>query len=288
MKALLAQAAAETRMTLRRGETLLLTLGVPVGLLDFLSVTKVLPAPGDQDNFLVPGILALAIMSTSLVSLGIATAFQREYKVLKRLGATPLGRPRLVIAKILSVVLVEGVQAVVVLAAGLLLGWRPGATVELSCCLAAFGASVAGTAGFSGLGLLLAGRLRADAVLAVANGPWPTPCRHLPSPRPFAPPSAKERECPATPGWSWSFGPSQRPLPRRPASAGSSPRLVDQLVQCHRHEQKAQIGDRPMEHLHGERGGPRDQQPSTQPDQHAAGNHRYSPVQPVHVCDQPE
>jgi len=172
MKALLAQAAAETRMTLRRGETLLLTLGVPVGLLVFLSVTKVLPAPGDQDSFLVPGILALAIMSTGLVSLGIATAFQREYKVLKRLGATPLGRPRLVGAKILSVVLVEVVQAVVVLAAGLLLGWRPGATVELSCCLAAFGASVAGTAGFSGLGLLMAGRLRADAVLAVANGLW--------------------------------------------------------------------------------------------------------------------
>ena len=60
MKALLAQVAAETRMTLRRGETLLLTLGIPVGLLVFLSVTKVLSAPGDQDSFLVPGILALA------------------------------------------------------------------------------------------------------------------------------------------------------------------------------------------------------------------------------------
>ena len=66
----------------------------------------------------------------------------------------------------------ELLQAVVVLGAGLLLGWRPGPAVELSCCLAAFGACVAGTAGFSGLGLLLAGRLRADAVLAVANGLW--------------------------------------------------------------------------------------------------------------------
>jgi ABC-2 type transport system permease protein len=172
MKALLAQAAAETRMTLRRGETLLLTLGLPVGLLVFLSVTKVLPAPGDQDSFLVPGILALAIMSTGLVSLGIGTAFQREYQVLKRLGSTPLGRPRLVVAKILSVVVVEVIQAVVVFGTGLALGWRPGPEVQLSCWLAAFGEAVLGTAGFAGLGLLLAGRLRADAVLALANGLW--------------------------------------------------------------------------------------------------------------------
>jgi ABC-2 type transport system permease protein len=172
MRPLWAQAVAETKMTLRRGETLLLTLGVPVGLLVFLSVTKVLPAPGDQKSFLVPGILALAIMSTGLVSLGIATAFQREYKVLKRLGVTPLGRPRLVTAKILSVVMVEILQTAVVLGAGLALGWRPASAVQLSCCLAAIGAGMAGTAGFSGLGLLLAGRLRADAVLAAANGLW--------------------------------------------------------------------------------------------------------------------
>jgi len=31
---------------------------------------------------------------------------------------------------------------------------------------------VAATSGFAGLGLLMAGRLRADAVLAVANGLW--------------------------------------------------------------------------------------------------------------------
>jgi ABC-2 type transport system permease protein len=172
MRPLWAQALAETKMTLRRGETLLLTLGIPVGLLVFLSLTKVLPAPGDQDSFLVPGILALAIMSTGLVSLGIGTAFQREYKVLKRLGVTPLGRPRLVTAKILSVVLVEVLQTAVVIGAGLAVGWHPASAVQLSCCLAAVGAGVAGTAGFSGLGLLLAGRLRADAVLAAANGLW--------------------------------------------------------------------------------------------------------------------
>ena len=43
-----------------------------------------------------PGILALAIISTSLVNLGIATAFERVYGVLKRLGGSPLPRSGLI------------------------------------------------------------------------------------------------------------------------------------------------------------------------------------------------
>jgi ABC-2 type transport system permease protein len=172
VRALVAQAAAEARMTLRRGESLLLTLGVPVALLVFLALTKVLPAPSDEVSYLVPGILALAIMSTSMVSVGIATAFEREYQVLKRLGVTPLGRPRLVAAKVVSVVAVEVVQAVVIIAAGAGLGWRPAAGDAVAASFAALGASVAATAGFTGVGLLMAGRLRADLVLALANGLW--------------------------------------------------------------------------------------------------------------------
>ncbi|MGH9104866.1 MAG: ABC transporter permease [Acidimicrobiales bacterium] len=180
MKALWAQAAAETRLTLRRGESLLLTIAIPVGLLAFLSLTKVLPRPSDDLSYLVPGILALAIMSTGMVSLGIATAFEREYKVLKRLGATPLGRPRLVTAKLASVILVELLQAGVIIGAGFALGWHigpsgasaPGGPGPALLSLAALAAAVAATCGFAGLGLLMAGRLRADIVLAVANGLW--------------------------------------------------------------------------------------------------------------------
>jgi ABC-2 type transport system permease protein len=176
MRALRAHAVAETRLTLRRGESLLLTVAIPVGLLVFGSLTKVLPRPSDQAGFLVPGILALAIMSTGMVSLGIATAFEREYKVLKRLGTTPLGRPRLVGAKVLSVVFVEVLQAVVVLGTGLVLGWGPARATsgcgQFAMFLAALGAAIAATSAFAGLGLLMAGRLRADIVLAVANGLW--------------------------------------------------------------------------------------------------------------------
>lgn len=167
MKALLAQAAAETRMTLRRGESVLLTLVIPVGLLCFLALTKVLPAPADHVNYLVPGVLALAVMSTGLVSLAIATAFERDYQVLKRLGATPLGRGRLVGAKVLSIVVVEVLQVIVIGCVGVALGWKP----PLSA-VTGIGAAVVGTSAFSGLGLAMAGRLRGDIVLALANALW--------------------------------------------------------------------------------------------------------------------
>src|SRR2546421_4721968 len=114
-------------MTLRRGESVLLALGIPVGLLAFFSVVDVLPTPTRHPvDFLAPGILALAVMSTAMVSLGIATGFEREYGVLKRLGSTPLGRPRLLAAKTTAILGVELVQLIVLVPVALLLGWDPG------------------------------------------------------------------------------------------------------------------------------------------------------------------
>ena len=81
-------------MTLTRGESLLLTIGIPVGLLVFFSLVDVLPT-GTKDpvTFLAPGVLAMAVLSTAFTGLAIATGFERSYLVLKRLGTTPLGRP---------------------------------------------------------------------------------------------------------------------------------------------------------------------------------------------------
>jgi ABC-2 type transport system permease protein len=165
----LAQVRAETYMTLRRGETLLLTVGIPVVFLVFFSTVHVVSTgTGHPVSFFVPGVLALAVMSTAMVSLGIATGFERGYGVLKRLGATPLGRPSLLGAKIGAVVVVEALQAVVLVAVSLALGWHPtagGAGVAVAVVLLA-------TAGFGGLGLFLAGVLRAEVNLAAANGLW--------------------------------------------------------------------------------------------------------------------
>ena len=157
----------ELRLALRRGESVLITLIVPPVLLAFFGLIDLMPVPPERRlDLLVPGILALAVMSTAMVSTGIATAFERYYKVLKRLGATPLPRAGLLAAKIVSILAIEALQVVLVLGVALaLFGWRPSGSVLLGLV-----ALILGTCAFGGLGLLLAGTLRAEATLAVANG----------------------------------------------------------------------------------------------------------------------
>jgi ABC-2 type transport system permease protein len=158
-------------MTLRRGETLLLTLGIPVIFLLFFSEVSVISTPTAKPvDFFVPGILSLAVMSTAMVSLGIATGFERGYGVLKRLGTTPLGRPRLLGAKIITIVAVELIQAAVLLPVGAGLGWNPGGSGVSAAVPCAIGAILLGSAAFAGIGLLMAGTLRAEVNLAAANG----------------------------------------------------------------------------------------------------------------------
>jgi ABC-2 type transport system permease protein len=166
MRRLGAQTAAEVLMTLRRGESLLLALGIPVLLLVFFSLVDVLPTDTrDPVDFLAPGVLALAVMSTAMVGLGIATGFERQYLVLKRLGTTPLGRPALLAAKTAAVLVVELVQVAVLVPVALGLGWRPHGDL-----LVALATVLLATVAFAGLGLLMAGTLRAEVTLAAANG----------------------------------------------------------------------------------------------------------------------
>ncbi len=167
MSALGAQLRAELQLVSRNSEQLLLTLGIPILLLVFFDLVDVLPTGTDEPaQFLLPGILSLAVMSSAMVSLGIATGFERSYQVLKRLGATPLGRRRLILAKIISVFCVEAIQVVVLLPIGLLLGWRPS---NETWPLAMF-VVLLGTSAFAGIGLILAGTLRGEINLAAQNG----------------------------------------------------------------------------------------------------------------------
>lgn len=167
MRRIRIQLRVELMLLARNGEQLLLTLIIPVLLLGFFGSVDVLPSAGIKPiQFLTPGILAIAIMSSSMVSLGIATGFERSYLVLKRLGATPLTRNELVTAKILSVFIVELVQAIVLLSLGLALGWKPGG----STWPLAIGVVLFGTSAFAGIGLFLAGQLRAEINLAAQNG----------------------------------------------------------------------------------------------------------------------
>ena len=167
MSALGAQVNAELSLVRRNGEQLLVTLGIPLVLLAFFSLVDILPTDTtDSVDFLVPGVLALAVMSTSMVSLGIGTGFERSYLVLKRLAATPLGTSRLIAAKTASVAVVEGVQMVLLVGLGLALGWSPRSANWLLAVIAV----IAGTTAFAGIGLALAGNLRGEVNLAAANG----------------------------------------------------------------------------------------------------------------------
>jgi ABC-2 type transport system permease protein len=163
-----AQAAAETRSLVRNGEQLLLTLVIPVLLLLAFSLEPLISfGAGSRVDWLTPGVIALAVMSTAFTSQAIATGFERRYGVLKRLGAEPLSRGGLIAAKTTTVIVVELAQCVIIALVAFAIGWRPGAggaaivTVPLLVLL--------GTAAFSGLALLMAGTLRAEATLAAAN-----------------------------------------------------------------------------------------------------------------------
>ncbi|WP_406177634.1 ABC transporter permease [Streptomyces sp. NBC_00996] len=160
-----AQAALETKMLLRNGEQLLLTVVIPtLLLLLFGSVDIVDTGKGKAVDFLAPGILALAVMSTAFTGQAIATGFERRYGVLKRLAASPLPRWGLMTAKTASVLVTEALQVILLTVVAFALGWSPHGNP-----LAVLLLLVLGTAAFSGLGLLMAGTLKAEATLAAAN-----------------------------------------------------------------------------------------------------------------------
>jgi ABC-2 type transport system permease protein len=164
-----AQARMEARLMLRNGEQLLLAVVIPVlVLIGGVTAGEHLSLKLQTDRPLVdiftPGVIALAVMSTSFTSLAIATGFERRYGVIKRLGSSPLPRSGLLAGKVGALLMVQLVQVVVIGGVGQLLGWTPEPGV-LGVALAI----LLGTAAFAALGLFVAGVLRAEATLAAAN-----------------------------------------------------------------------------------------------------------------------
>lgn len=163
-----AQAGFEVRAVLRNGEQLMVTLLLPALLLVGLVRTDVVSLTTDGAttvDFVTPGVLALAVLGASFTSQAIATAFDRRNGVLRMLATTPLGRRGLLAGKVLGVLGVELVQVVVLGAVALWLGWSP----DPAGIAAAVLALVLGTAAFTALALVVAGTLRPEGVLALAN-----------------------------------------------------------------------------------------------------------------------
>jgi ABC-2 type transport system permease protein len=165
---LAAQAGLEFRLLLRNGEQVGLTLVIPLLLLFFFNLPLLysLDTPRRID-FVVPSIIALAVMSAAFTGLAIGTGFERKYAVLKRLGATALPRSILLAGKTLAVLLLEVVQVALICAGGLALGWHPHGDPVVALLFI-----VIATLAFGGLALLIAGTLRAEVTLAAANLVW--------------------------------------------------------------------------------------------------------------------
>lgn len=162
---ILAHGAIEAALTVRNGEQLLLALVIPVGLLAAgLTYGERLGA----DRTLFPSsVLALALWSTGFTSLAITTGFERRYGVLERLAATPLRRGDLLVGKACAVTAIAIGQGLVLAGVALTLGWRP--VPALPQTLIATVAGPLAIVSFAGLALALAGSVKAELTLALAN-----------------------------------------------------------------------------------------------------------------------
>jgi ABC-2 type transport system permease protein len=165
----LAQTRFETGTLLRNGEQLLVALVLPAMALVGLALSHS-PSlgPGRRIDVAVPGILALAVISTAFTGQAISTAFDRRYGVLRLLGVSPLGRSGLLTAKALAVLSVEVLQFILIGGLALAFGWHPKWIALLPAALL----TLLGTWAFVALALLLAGTMRAEGVLALANLIW--------------------------------------------------------------------------------------------------------------------
>jgi ABC-2 type transport system permease protein len=157
-------AVTEVRLLVRNGEQLLLALVIPLAI---LGAGRVLGGRFGSLATLAPSVLGLAVWSSAFTSVAIATGFERRYGVLERLAASPLGKSGLLAGKALAVVLVLLGQLAVLAVAALALGWRPAFTA--ASLAGALLLTVLSAAAFVCLALLLAGRLRAEATLGLAN-----------------------------------------------------------------------------------------------------------------------
>jgi ABC-2 type transport system permease protein len=189
LRSVAALVRVELLLTSRRAENVLVTIVIPAAVLIFFAATAVLPIPGRVVDVLLPGAIALGVIASAMVSLGIATGYERGYGVLKRLGGAPIPRWTVLAAKVAGVAMVELVQVVLLVGvAAAFFGWQPDVT---AAPLVAVAGLALGTVAFGGVGLAMAGGLRPEATLAIANGAFIAlllvggivlPVDHLPEP----------------------------------------------------------------------------------------------------------
>jgi ABC-2 type transport system permease protein len=160
------QIRMELVLTARRGEAVVLAMGVPLLVLLGAGLTRATTLPtGNRLGYVVPGVLALTVMSTAFTGQAITTGYERSYGVLKRLGASPLTRPGLLASKTAAVLCLVVAQVLVLALIGVAVGWRP----DLARIVPALGVTVLATAAYCGLALVIASVLKPETTTAAAT-----------------------------------------------------------------------------------------------------------------------
>lgn len=166
---LLRQGRWDLRAVLSNGEQLLVTFLLPVGVLVGVFRTGVPSlAPLPQEQAALAGALGVAVLSSAFTGQAIATGFDRRAGVLRLLGTTPLGRGGMLGGRLLAVCAVVSMQTVLLLIVAAVLG----VGTSVPALLAVVPAVLLGTAAMLSAALLLAGTVRAEGVLGLANLVW--------------------------------------------------------------------------------------------------------------------
>lgn len=162
-----AQSLIEAKLFLRHGEQLLLSFIIPIGMLIALAFA---PFTWHTDPLQLgfPVMLATAAMSSGFTGQAISLAFDRRYNALKRVGASGVPAPTIILGKIFGLLLVAIVQILALVSVAALLGWR----TDVPNLLLGIGMFFLGVAAFTAFGMLLGGTLSSEIVLGIANLIW--------------------------------------------------------------------------------------------------------------------
>lgn len=161
----LRQAAWEFKLNAKNGEQLLLLIIIPIAMFFTLTQTSIIGG----EKWDIPGALSVSITISTLAagftSLAIATAFERRSGTLVTMGVTPITRVELVAGKAISTIYLAVISTAILITVALIFGWSPSSSAFLIPL-----ALILGIASVSGWAFLIAGTMKAEAVLAIANG----------------------------------------------------------------------------------------------------------------------
>ena len=164
---LIKQSSIEVRLWLRRRETVMFSLALPILFLAFFgAVYGKDKVPGSHGltyiTYLVPGYTVYAIMAVALGTISANVANERFAGILKRLGGTPLPRPVLIAAKVVAAAALGGGVIGVIVCVGIfvyhvsLKGSQPAVILVLAV----------GIVTFAAIGITLGGIVKSEAAVA--------------------------------------------------------------------------------------------------------------------------